>query len=289
MTKVFLTGATGFLGEHVVHHLVKASYEVSALVRDSSQTGVLEKNGIHLYRGDLDFPASMLDGLRRTDIFINMASLGFWHAPSIVQAVEDAGIRRALFMSTTSVFTRVAAASKAIRVAAERCIYESNLDYTVIRPTMIYGTPRDRNIWRLIKYLDRWPVIPIVGSGQALQQPVYVDDLAQAVVRAIEAKSAIREAYNIAGPDALTFSDMVDTVCRVLDRRVRKIHIPIGFGLIGDYISKRFGLKITSEQIRRLQEDKGQDVRKAATELCYTPLSFEQGILRETRYLRGAI
>ncbi len=289
MTQVFLTGATGFLGEHVAHHLVKASYNVSVLVRGSSQTDTLEKDGIRLYRGDLDFPASMIDGLRGADIFINLASLGFGHAPSIIQAVEEAGIQRALFISTTSVFTRVGATSKVIRVAAERCIYESDLDYTVIRPTMIYGTPRDRNIWRLIKYLDRWPLIPIVGSGRALQQPVFVDDLAQAVVQAIEAKSAIRQEYNIAGLDALAFSDMVDTVCRVLNRRVQKIHTPIEFGLIGANILNRLGIKLEPEQIRRLNEDKGQDLEKAATELCYTPLSFEQGILRETRFLRGAI
>ena len=289
MTRVFLTGATGFLGEHVVRQLVKASYKVSALVRRSSQTGTLEKDGVRLYRGDLDFPVSMLDGLRRADIFINLASLGFGHTPSIVQAVEEAGIQRALFISTTSVFTRVATTSKVIRVAAERRIYESALDYTIIRPTMIYGTPRDRNIWRLIKYLDRWPVIPIVGSGRAIQQPVFVDDLARAVVQAIEANGAIREEYNLAGPDALTFSGMVDTVCCVLNRRVRKIHIPIGLGLFGAYILERLGIKLAPEKIRRLGEDKGQDVGKTANELCYTPLSFEKGILRETCFLRGTI
>lgn len=96
---------------------------------------------------------------------INIASLGFGHAPNIINACQEMKIERAIFISTTGIFTKLNPDSKGIRLEAERLIKESELDYTIIRPTMIYGTPKDRNMWRLVKYLKRLPMLPILGNG----------------------------------------------------------------------------------------------------------------------------
>src|SRR5205814_8821341 len=107
------------------------------------------------------------------------------HAPALVATARAAGIERAVFISTTAIFTALNAPSKAVRVAAEKTIGESGLRATILRPTMIYGSARDRNMARLIRYLRRWPVIAVAGSGVHLQQPIYVDDVARAVADAL--------------------------------------------------------------------------------------------------------
>ncbi len=109
--------------------------------------------------------------MKGADALVNIASLGFGHAGSVIQATKEAGIRRAIFISTTAIYTQLDAKSKSIRLAAEQAIQTSGLEYTILRPTMIYGSRRDRNMWRLIRFLRVSPVAPVFGDGNYLQQP----------------------------------------------------------------------------------------------------------------------
>ena len=115
-------------------------------------------------------------------------------------AAEEAGLRRAVFVSTTSIFTSLDTASKPVRLAAEDTVMTSALDWTIIRPTMIYGTPADRNMARLLRALRRLPVLPLPGGGTGLQQPVHVDDLAGAIVAALDRPATIGRAYDSPAP-----------------------------------------------------------------------------------------
>lgn len=283
--RVLITGATGFVGEHVVQQLLPESCEVIAFVRPSSSAERLREWGITLRVGDLADVTSFQAALKGVDVLLNIASLGFGHAPHIVRAAEAADVRRAVFLSTTAVFTRLPAPSQALRLEAERLIRRSRLRFTILRPTMIYGTPRDRNIWRLITYLRRWPAIPVIGAGGALQQPVYVEDVAGAVARAMQSDHAIGRTYNLGGAVPLTFAQMIDVVCEQLGRRVAKVHVPVWSAVLGARLLGPLGVRITPEQVRRLEEDKAVDISSARADLCYTPLAFHQGLAQEIRYL----
>ena len=84
---------------------------------------------------------------------------------------------RLRFLSSTSIYTSLNASSKKIRNNAENIIKKSSLIWSIIRPTMIYGTPKDRNMIKLITWIDKVPLIPIFGNGNSLQQPIYVKKL----------------------------------------------------------------------------------------------------------------
>ena len=84
------------------------------------------------------------------------------------------------------IFTKLNSISKDLRIKAEQTIIASELDWTILRPTMIFGTPADRNIIRLIKWIRKYPIIPIFGNGNSLQMPVYVNDLAWSIVKVSE-------------------------------------------------------------------------------------------------------
>src|SRR5439155_25711459 len=115
--------------------------------------------------GDLDDPDSVdaVFAASQAEALVNLASLGFGHAPTIVAAAEEAGLRRAVFVSTTAIFTTLEARSKAVRQAAEDTVTASSLHWTIVRPTMIYGGPDDRNMARLLQLLRRFPVVPLPG------------------------------------------------------------------------------------------------------------------------------
>jgi len=272
---ILLTGATGFLGEFVLKELVDKGYDVTCFVRKTSNIDIIKKFNVKYVYGELDDYKSICEALKDKEALINIASLGFGHAPNIVNACESINIKRAIFVSTT------------VRIEAERLIKESNLNYTIIRPTMIYGTPRDRNMWRLIKYLSKLSILPIFGDGTYLQQPVYVKDLASVIVKAYETPISIRKAYNISGAKPLTYNDVVDITAKALGKKVIKLHIPmkLSYNLLKFYEKLTSKPILKAEQVLRLNENKDFSHEEAKKDFGYNPLSFEEGIKKEIEHL----
>jgi nucleoside-diphosphate-sugar epimerase len=144
---------------------------------------------------------------------------------------------------------------------------------------MIYGTARDRNISRLLRFLTRSPLFPVCGN--ALWQPVHVEDVADAVVAALRAPGAIGHAYNLPGAAALPFADLVRTAARAVGRRVLLVPVPLQAAVLGARLTR----VVTEEQIRRLAEDKAFAYDDAARDFGYAPRTFEQGVNQEARLL----
>lgn len=227
--RLLVTGGSGFLGRRVVAAAVARGDKVIGLARSTRAAETLAGLGAAAARADLDDP----DGTREAfaaagaEALLNLASLGFGHAGTIVGAARAAGLRRAVFVSTTAVTTTLNAPSKQVRLAAEETIRASGLDWTIIRPTMIYGGPDDRNMCRLLALLRRSPVVPLPDGGRGLHQPVHVDDLADVLLRAIGADIAVGRRYDVAGPRALPLREIVDEAAAALGRRVVCVPVPL--------------------------------------------------------------
>ena len=281
--KIFVTGATGFTGSRVVPLLLKNGFEVRCLYRASSDRSPLNGLEVEWALGDVSDTASLTSAMAGTDALVNIASLGFGHADSIIRAAKDAGIKRALFISTTAIFTQLNAKSKKVRVAAELAIETSGLKYTILRPTMIYGSPRDRNMWRLIRFIRFSPIIPVFGDGESLQQPIYVDDVAQAVMSCVSNDKTIDKSYNIAGKHPLTYNDVIDTIARQMNKRVWKLHVPSKpvVAMLSLFERVRIPFPIKAEQVLRLNENKDFSFTEAQKDFGFSPLAFEEGIENE--------
>jgi len=284
-----VTGGSGFLGSSVLRALVAESHQVVGLARSGAAGAALAALGAEVVYGDLDDLAALdaAFGAARADALVNLASLGFGHAPAIVAAAEEAGIDRAVFVSTTAIYTTLPAASRATRVGAEAVIEASGLRWTILRPTMIYGNPGDRNLVRLLRLLRRSPIVPLPGSGRHLVQPVHVDDLAAFTVTVLDAEPAYGRALTVAGPEPLSLRDLVTTSGRAVGRRPVIIPVPLGpaVALVGLYERIAPRPRIKAEQLLRLEEDKAFDIGPAAA-LGYTPRSFPEGIAAEAAMLR---
>ena len=283
--RVFVTGGTGFTGSRVVPLLLKYGYQVRCLHRQKSDRSILlrDQAEIEWVEGDLSDAATLTSAMKGSDALVNLASLGFGHADSIIQSIKAAEIRRAIFISTTAIFTNLNAKSKNIRLLAEHSIQTSGLDYTILRPTMIYGSPRDRNMWRLIRFLRVFPIVPVFGDGTHLQQPIYVDNVAQAVVSCLSSGQTIGKNYNIAGKYPLTYNDVIETLARKLGKHIWKIHIPSTpvVTLLGFFERLHIPFPIRAEQVLRLNENKNFNYEDAQKDFGFSPLSFEEGIAIE--------
>jgi nucleoside-diphosphate-sugar epimerase len=285
---ILVTGSTGFTGSHFMKKLEKTDHDIRCFVRSSSDITQLDTNRVELAYGSFEDEASYKKALEGVDILINIASIGFGHADVIVREAEKAGVRRAIFVSTTALFTTLPANTKSVRLAAEKTIMESSLDYTIIRPTMIYGTEKDRNMVRLVKLLNRYPILPVAGNGKSLQQPIYVDDLAEAIMKVISNEQSYRKAYNVSGKVALTYNDVVDITAEAIGKKVIKMHVPVNMVLpmVGLYNRFSRNPRIKVEQILRLNEDKAFDHSDAALVFGFTSRAFEEGIHLEVKRMK---
>jgi nucleoside-diphosphate-sugar epimerase len=155
---------------------------------------------------------------------------------------------------------------------------------------MIYGGPRDRNMWRLIKFMRYSPIFPIFGDGKYLQQPIYVDDVAAAVLGCLKSDVTIGKSYNIAGKHPLTYNEVIDTITKAMNKRVWKIHVPSKpvVSLLGlfERLRLRIPFPIKAEQVLRLNENKNFSYAEAQRDFGFSPLAFEEGIRLELSSLK---
>jgi uncharacterized protein YbjT (DUF2867 family) len=280
--KLAVTGGTGFTGKRVLE-LLFGRKDVRCIVRDPARIPDIEAMGFEVRLADVSDPKRLLPALEGCRGLINIVSLGFGHAPGIVECAERAGIERALFVGTTAVETRLNAPSKAVRLEAERSVKESNLEWTLVRPTMIYGAPDDRNIIKLIRFLWKSPVVIVPGSGEFLQQPVFVEDLARGILDAFSCPKAVGKTYDLSGAEPLTFNRLIIETLEALEITRPTFHVPVKpaallFRVLEKIVPKPF---LREEQVWRLVEDKSFSHEEATRDFGFDPRPFREGIREE--------
>ena len=286
--RVALTGATGFTGRRVAAELVRRGHEVRALVRPPLARAAFLPASAHLVAGDMGDRRALDALLEDAEGFVHVASLGFGHADGVVGAVDAHGVRRSVFFSSTALFTRLLARSKGERERAEQRVRASAGAWTLLRPTLIYGDAGDRNLSRLIRFLARAPIVPLPGGGQALVQPVHVDDLGRAAVDALECERAQQREYNLPGAEASPLRTLVEHLLRVLGRRPPVLSLPLGPAALAARFWHALGLPphVSEEQVRRLAEDKAFSYEDARRDWGYAPRGWREGLDAEVEALR---
>jgi len=284
--KILVTGATGFTGKRVLPLLMKRG-EVFIFARKTSDLRQIQELNLPVRYGDLSDFSSLEKALDGMDGILNLSSLVLGGIEEMVKILERNTVKRALFVSTTAIFTNLPAQSKKIRLHAENAVQNSNLDWTIIRPTMIYGAPDDRNMIRLLKFLKISPLVIVPGDGRGLQRPIFVEDLARAIVDAYFNPNTYKKSYNVSGKEALTFDEVIDTAARAMGKNPLKIHIPVKFIIppirvfekIFNFLNKKPIIK--EEQILRLLEDKSFEFSAATRDFNFGPCDFACGISKE--------
>ena len=282
---ILVTGANGFTGRFVCLELIKRRIPFIAVLSPKADNSWMKCNSIDYKNIDINDAKKMQQVLLKCSGLINVASIGFGAAPSIVEACEKSGIKRTIFVSTTSIFTKLNAPSKSKRLLAEKSIKSSKLNWTIIRPTMIYGTENDRNMIKIIRWMKNKKFIPIFGNGKSLQQPIFVKDLSWSLVEIFYNQSTYFKCFNLSGKEPLTFLDVINTIDRNLNQKTIKIFLPAYLIIILLTIAEKIGIRlpIKAEQVERLNENKSFNYDEAKKIFNYSPTSFNKGISKEIR------
>jgi nucleoside-diphosphate-sugar epimerase len=282
--KILVSGGTGLLGQGLLRVFRElGGHEVRCFVRTTSPIERLE--GFEFVYGDARDVGSIERALRGRDAFVHIA--GIEYTPQVLEAMNRARVERLLMVSSTSAHSRFTFRS-APRLRMETLLPGSGLSWTVVRPSMIYGSELDHNMHKLLRFLDRSPVFPMFGSGENLWQPVYYEDLAWGLFSALERKKAEGQIYDLPGAQALSYIELVRIAARALGRKAHIIRIPASpvRWVLEVAEMSRIPLPVKSEQVLRLSEDKAYPYEKAKEELGYAPRTFEEGIALEVGRLR---
>lgn len=250
---ILLTGATGTVGSAVLRRLTAAGMPVRCLVRDPKRLGP-ERVRVQIALGDLANPASFRNALRGVDTVIHLAAsirdqprgsieeLNAMATLRLVRGAEKAGAKRFVFASALNASLQSPTRFFRAKALARRAVEASSLETTVFSPSIVY-TPGDP--WLTI--LDRFshlPVMPIAGDGETRFQPIWAEDVADCVMAALAlppgpadrdrpARGAgggdgpAHRAFDLAGPETLSYDEIAELALRPTGRRRPLLHIPM--------------------------------------------------------------
>lgn len=284
---VLVTGALGFVSSRLVPRLLARGRRVTALVRAGRDASRLEALGVEVRRADLADAAIPVEVFAGAQAVVHLAGLAL--VPNFLRALEDAGVARGVFVSSAGVHTRLVSPGADAKRRGEALLRASALEWTILRPSMIYGLPGDRNLERLLRWLRRSPLVPVPGGGRVPQQPVHVDDLVDAILAALVRPEARRQAYDVGGPEALSLRGLIEESARAVGRRAVVVPVPLRPAHALASLARRAGLRVVvrPEQILRLEESKAVDIGPARRDLGFAPRPFAEGIRAEAEALFG--
>jgi uncharacterized protein YbjT (DUF2867 family) len=233
---ILLTGATGTVGAALLRRLTADGAVVRCLVRDPRRLGD-QRVRVQIALGDLANPPSFRNALRGVETVVHLAAsirdqprasieeLNAMATLRLVRAAERAGAQRFMFFSSMGARHHSRTRFFRAKALARDAVEASSLETAVFSPSIVYA-PGDPWL-TLLERFSYLPAIPVSGSGRALYQPIWAEDVADCVVGALAASGGRRRSFELAGPQTLSYDDLVRLAMRPTGRRRPLLHVPL--------------------------------------------------------------
>lgn len=233
---ILVTGATSVIGGALLRRLTQRGGPVRCLVRDPRRLGP-ERVRVQIALGDLADPQSFRNALRGVRTVVHLAAairdqpagsieeltgIATWR---MVTAAERAGVQHFVYLSTLGASSHNRARLLRAKALAERAVLESDMPHTVLAPSIVYA-PGDRFLTALQRMAMVLPVVPVIGRGRALFQPIWADDVADCIVATLEDHALGRTRLELAGPETLSARAMIELVLRAGGRERPMVALP---------------------------------------------------------------
>jgi uncharacterized protein YbjT (DUF2867 family) len=238
MSRILVTGGTGFIGQALVRHLADAGHKVRILLRASTQSPNLPQSlPVEVAVSSLDDERGLRAAMVGVDIVYHLAGAEWRGAyaslmeidiqgtQNVVAAAADAKVSRLFFVSHLGADRASAYPVLKAKAIAEEYIRRSGIDYTILRTAIVFGNNDGftTGLAQLLSSIPRFFVVP--GDGESILQPIWVEDLATCMLWALDDPATNNQMYEIGGPEYLTFNEIVLTVIDALGLRRRLIHM----------------------------------------------------------------
>ena len=265
---ILITGATGFVGPQIVHALRTEDRPVRALVRESTDVGLLHAWGCETVVGDMTEPASLRAAVEGCDTVVHLVAIltgkrsDFERVMTIgtrdlVTAAAAAGIRRFVLMSAlgTNERTKDLVPYYGAKWEMEQAVKSSELEHVIFRPSFIFGL-EGGSLAQFRKIAKLAPVTPIPGPGTQRIQPIWVEDVAAYFTASIDKPEAANRTFEVGGPDIVTWNEFWATLKTSLGKRRPSVHLPFPLMRAQAAVFERLPRPpVTRDQLKMLQAD----------------------------------
>jgi NADH dehydrogenase len=288
--KVAVTGGTGFVGRHLVNRLLKDNHEITVLTHLKSADNLFASK-VRLVSGSVDSTAEMVPAFQgaamvfhligiiaetRTKTFEKTVAQG---TRNVMTACREAGVKKIFYLSALGTSSNAVNAYFRTKFVAEETVKDSRLNWTIFRPSIIYGQG-DGFLTLISKLIKLSPIVPIFGSGNYRMQPVYIDDLTEAMAKAALMPGSNGQTIDIGGPERLEYVTVINKIKKALKKKRLNIHIP--FAVITPVAALLEKLlkpaPLTKDQLSMLKMGSVGDITAMRTLLGIEPRKFEDGL-----------
>ncbi len=298
---ILITGATGYIGRHLVARLVQQGERPRCLVRDVKRAAALLPAGqVEFAQGDTTQAATLAAALQGVDTVVHAAFITADHKQSngnhyyetnvqgtanLIKAAQAAGVTRIIEMSGLGTRPDKPGTYMQGRYQAEHMLKESGLDWTIIQPSVLFGkdAPFIKGLADLIRTS---PVVPLIGGGKMLFQPIYVEDVVTVVLKVLqEPERTNHKTYTIGGPEYYTFTQIIDALLHSMHKNRIKAPAPLPLIGIGAAVMEAVLPRppLTKAAMTLFTFDNITDINAVERDFGFTPMAFskflaEQGV-----------
>lgn len=292
--KVLVTGGTGVLGVGTVTALVGHGHDVRLVSRHAERDTRRWPEGVEPWPGDVADPDSIRGCADSCNVVLHLVAVVDESPPEatfdrvnvrgtrhIVQEAERSGVQKLVFVSSLGC-ERGSSPYHRSKRAGEKIVRDFDGDWVIVRPGTVYG-PGDEQISLLLKMIRTLPAIPVLGGGDDAFQPIWHDDLAEALVRVLEREDIARQALDIAGPEVTSQNELIERLSKITSRSPVRVPLPDFLAKAGMRALGVVGIDVpfSDSQLAMLREGNviADPEANALTEILdVTPTSLQRGL-----------
>lgn len=287
---VLVTGGAGVIGRRLCRGLIDRGFDVRLLDRPGTR---VEDSGVDLCHCDVTDPSSlegMFDGVNTVFHLVAVIlpsdeslfeKVNVEGTRNVVAAASAAGVEHFIYVSSASVTYPHPTFYSLSKREGERIVKgQSRMEWTIVRPTLVYDESGGVEFMLFLDYLNRFPVVPFIGRGRALKSPVHTDDIVSGLISIAGNSRTFGKTYNFSGGEDITIWDLSKLMLKHNGRRRAFLPIPLW---ICRAVSLALGTfmrspPLTWQMIAGITQDANLDNVEASNDLQYAPIGVREGL-----------
>lgn len=287
--QILVTGGSGSLGLPLVRALIAGTeHRIRLFGRRELPLSANER--VSWKAGDLRRKADLQDAVAGADEILHLAGLTHSNRPAeydavnaagtrnLIEAAEAAGVRRLIQFSSWVASEKGGAYARS-KLRAEEAVKRSGTGWIILRPANVYGPEQAGALSSFLERVRTSRVVPVPGHGRYVVSPLYVDDLATAVLELLARPALTKRVYTLAGPETLTLNDLVDRVARFHRVRPLRVRVPLFLIALAALAARAAGRdRPARDQLARLRVEREADTTGARRDLGFRPRPLEEGL-----------
>ena len=287
MSKILILGASGFVGKHLCSHL--ENHEITYLVRKTSDISHL-KNGKIIY-GDITNQSDLLKASKGVDIIINLTAPNTQQAEinqaiivdgtrNLIAAAKNNKVKKIINLGSAAAYRKNLDNYGRAKKETEELIVKSGLDIIHLKPSMVYG----RGGYAFEKLLASITQIPffvfVIGDGQYKIQPVYIEEVVQAILKSIEFPVEGVKVLDLGGPYPKKYDEFIEKILKIINKKKIIIHLSMKFVItLVNFLNLFFkNLNFNKTTVKRLTEEITLDIDTTKKTLGITMTDYETAL-----------